>query len=389
MRTALIPAVGLLALTFAAPAQQPPAVVVTDHGAQTSVAGPGAPAHIVGLPRTMHLISLDAGARTYGLRYLAAHDPKRPDVAIPGEGYIGMPQPSDCNWYGGGFFDLQINGQTLGTTLLHSFTGRSTGDRGYADFVFDASVARVRVRFVAIAGSDVLYAQALLEPKTDITGLRVVLRCYPSAFVSDAERHVLTPARDLRQGEKADLDPATEYWLLYYDRIVDHGSAASGRQGVGPCAVLWPPQQPSKATFTVASYGIDTVLDMDPRQRDLRFVFIDFAGTRNDASMEHLRNRAKDLVQGLAGFRFGDAGVAEWPLAEKQKDIDGILAAMPAEKESAAAYARWAAELKTQLAVLRAGATGSIMAEAAAAKTIAEWEAGIPALRLKALLQGI
>jgi len=389
MRTLATLGAGLALLALTALGQQPPEVVVTDHGTQTSVAGPTAPAHIIGLPRSTHLISLDAGAKTYGLRYVAAHDPKRPDVAIPGEGYIGMPQPSDCNWYGGGFFDLQINGQTLGTTLLHSLTGRSAGERGYADFVFAAALAIVRVRFVALAGSDVLYAQALLEPKTDITGLRVVLRCYTSAFVSDAERHVLTPARDLRQGDKADLDLVTESWLLYYDRVVDQGDAAGTSTGVGPCAVLWPPQQVGKVTLAVGNYGIDTVLDMDPKQRDLRFIFIDFAGTRNDNATRDVRRRAEDLVRGLPGFRFGDAGVADWPMAERQQDIGRILAAMPDEKEAAAAYARRATELKAQLALLQAGAAGAIMAEAAAAKTIADWEAGIPALKLKALLQGI
>ena len=74
-----------------------------------------------------HLIAMDTGAVTYGVRYVVALDPKDPKAAIPGEGYIGMPQPVDCNWYGGGFFDLQLNGKTIGGTLIHSLSGRSSG----------------------------------------------------------------------------------------------------------------------------------------------------------------------------------------------------------------------------------------------------------------------
>jgi hypothetical protein len=374
---------------FALCGQAPPQVSVTDHGAQTAICGPGAPAHIVGLPRTTHTIGMDTGVRKYGLSYVVAHDEKRPGVAIPGEGYIGMPEPENCNWYGGGFFDLQINGQTLGTTPIQTLGGRSSGQRGQVDFVFDTAMAVVRIRFVGQAGSDALYCQALLEPKTEITGLRLVLRCYPSAFVSNAERHVLTPSRDLAQGAKAELDPATECWLLYYDRVFDTGYATATSRGAGPCAVLWPGSQAGKVTFTVASYGIDTVMDLRPEAHDLRFVFFDFAGTGNETAMASLRQRAPGLLQELPAFAFTDAGVATWPLARKQQEITAALAAVPEDREAAAAYARWGAELETQLQLVRAGGAGAILAEAKAAATIAAWERGVPELKLKVLLRGI
>jgi hypothetical protein len=372
---------------FCAPAS--PQVSFTDHGPQTAIAGPGAPKHVVGLPRTTHTIGMNTGVKEYGLRYVVAHDEKRPGVAIPGEGYIGMPVPADCNWYGGGFFDLQINGQTLGTTPVHAFGGRSLGERAYVDFVFDTALAVVRVRFVCLVGSDALYCQTLLEPKAEITSLRVALRCYPSAFVSNAERHVLTPTRDLAQGEKAELDPATEGWLLYYDRIFEAGYATSTSRGVGPCAVLWPSSQAGKTTVSVGNYGTDTILDLGPQQRDLRFVFFDFAGTLNDAAKASLRQRAPGLQQELSGFTFTDATVASWPLTRKQQEIKQALAAVPEDKEAAAAYARWATELEAQLPQVRSGAAGAIMAEANAAKTIAAWEEGVPNLKLKLLLRGI
>ena len=369
--------------------QTPPAVLVTDHGPQTAIAGPGAPKHIVGLPRTMHTISLDTGAKVYGLRHVVAHDEKRPGVAIPGEGYIGMPQPADCNWYGGGFFDLQINGQTIGTTPVQAFAGRSVGNRGLVDFVFDTASAVVRVRFVALAGDDALYCQALLEPKTEITSLRVTLRCYPSAFVTSGERHVLTPTRDLRQGEKADLDPASEPWLLYYDRVFDAGYAASAHSGVGPCAVLWPAGQAGKVSFSVGSYGIDTVMDFPSPQRDLRFVFFDFAGTGNAAAMAALRQRAPGLSRELPTFVFTDTRVASWPLAQRQQEVRPLLAALPEDNDAASTYARWSSELEAQLQLIQAGAAGAILAEAKAAEIIAAWEHSVPELRLKALLREI
>jgi hypothetical protein len=392
------------------PPQGPPQVLVTDSGVQTVTIGPGAPAHTIGLQGHRQLITLDTGVRTYGLRYVVACDPKDAQAAIPGEGYIGMPQPVDCNWYGGGFFDVQLNGQSVGKTFIHSLTGRSSAGRGTADFVFDTSQAVVRVRFVAQAGGDCLYAQALLEPKREIKSVRVAVRCYPSAFVSDADRHVLTPTRDLAQGQRAELDVPNEWWTLYYDRIYDAGYISPTHSGTGPCAVLWLPGQTEKAGFTVASYGIETVFTLKPDLRDFRFVFFDYAGTKNEAAKADLRGRAKPLLQELAAFAFTDPSVANWPLPHKQAELQRALAGLEkgvrnllperpegccAQKvpdtffQAAAQYERWAQELAAQLKLIHSRTAGAIMAEANAAKTIGQWERGLPALKLKALLNEI
>jgi hypothetical protein len=379
----------LLLVPLALAGAQTPPVLVDDHEPTTHIAGPGAPTAIVGLKRYGHEIGLDTGAQHYGLLYTCAFDDKRPGVAVIGEGYIGMPQPTGANWYHGGFFDLQINGQTIGTTPIHSLTGRAADGRGTVDFVFDTAMAVVRIRFVGLGGNDALYCQALLEPKQEIKSLRVVLRCYPSAFVSNADRHVLTPTRDLAQGDKAELDLAKEWWLLYYDRIYDAGYVSPSHTGVGGCAALWPGNQTDKVGFTVGGYGTDTVMDLKPQLRDFRFVFIDYKGTKNEAAAANLRGRADGLLQQLATFPFADPSVARFPLADKQQEIQKVLATMPQEKEAAASYARWSTELATQLKLVQDSAVGAIMAEANAAQTIQQWEKGLPELRLKALLSEI
>lgn len=391
MRILYLAATGCLAwsLCWASPAQDETRVLVTDSGVQMVTIGPGAPAHTIGLQGHRQLITLDTGAVTYGVRYVVARDPKDPQAAIPGEGYIGMPQPLDCNWYGGGFFDVQLNGQSIGRTLIHSLTGRSSGARGTADFVFDTSQAVVRVRFVALAGDDCLYAQTLLEPKVEIKSVRISVRCYPSAFVSDAERHVLTPTRDLAQGQRAELDVAHEWWTLYYDRVYDAGTISATHRGLGPCAMLWLPAQTTAAGFTVGSYGIDTVLTLKPDLRDFRFVFFDYAGQKNEAAKTDLLGRAARLREELAAFAFTDPSLANWPLPQKQAELQRALASLPEDKEAAAQYQRWAEELAAQLKLIHAGSAGAIMAEANAAKTVGQWERGLPELKLKALLNEI
>lgn len=255
--------------------------------------------------------------------------------------------------------------------------------------MFDTSQAVVRVRFIALAGGDCLYAQTLLEPKVEIKSMRVAVRCYPSAFVSDAERHVLTPTRDLAQGQRAELDVTKEWWTLYYDHIYDAGTISPTHRGAGPCAMLWVPNQTEKAGFTVAGYGIETVLTLKPDLRDFRFVFFDYAGKKNAAAKADLQGRAQSLLQGLATFAFTDPSLANWPLPQKQAEIQRALALLPKDKESPAQYDRWAQELAAQLKLIHSGSTGAIMAEANAARTVGQWERGLPELKLKALLNEI
>lgn len=364
-------------------------VMVSDSGVQTGLIGPGAPAHTIGLQRHQQTITMDTGAQRYGLRYVVARDPKNPQAAIPGEGYIGMPQPADCNWYTSGFFDLQINGKSIGTTFIHSLTGRSSPGRGTADFVFDAPLAVIRARFVARPGADCLFAQVLLEPKMEIKSVRVALRCYPSAFVSDAERHVLTPLRDLKQGDRPKLDVTNEWWTLYYDRIYDTGYVGVTYRGAGPCAALWMPGQTEQANLSVGSYAVETVLDLKPAQRDFRFVFFDYAGKKNEAAKTDLQKRAPALARELAAFAFTDPSVAQWPLPQKQAEVRRALVSLPNDNEAAARYERWGRELADQLKLLQANAAGAIMAEANAAQTIAQWDAGLSELKLKALLNDL
>ncbi len=366
------------------------AVQVRDHGANTAIAGPTAPKHVVGLPRMMHDISLNTGRVTYALRYTICHDPKAPTVGIPGEGYIGMPKPNDANWYSGGFFDLKLNGQSIGSTMAQTFVGRSTGDRGYVDYVFDAPQAVVRLRFVALAGDDCLHTQLLIEPKVELTQVSVNLRCYPSGFVNKsagAERHALTATRDLKVGERLSPDVGTEYWVNFYDAVYDAGVVTPSATGRGSCSVLWVPPQMKEASMNVGDYGSESVLQLDPSLRDFRFVFFDHTGVSNADAQAALRARAPELLEQLTGFTFVDTSVLVWPLEEKLAEARTLLEDLPEDKATAERYDQWSRELEQHLALLKtAGQSGAIVAEAKALGIITEWDKSLPELRLKALL---
>lgn len=379
----------LLAAALAAGAQgEAPGVLIMDHGREEKTIGPGAPAHTRGLLGANHQIDLDTGKKIYGLRYVAAIDQSLQGEARPGEGYIGMPRPSAANWYHGGFFDLVINGRSIGRTMLHSLTARSNGPRGTLDFVFDTPQAVVRVRFVARGGSDVLLCQATLEPKTEIKSLAVMVRCYPAGFISQGgARRALSAVREVAQGEQADLNPASESWLLYYDALADLHQVVNRQKGIGPCAGAWLPEQITAAQVSVGGYAVETRFTFKPDSRDLRFAFLDLAGAFNAAAQERLQAEGAALVTELRAFDFVDPALRGWSLAAKQAEVKDALAHLPENHERRREYDQLVADLKPLLEAITAG--GNIMAEARAADYIQQWERGLPELKLEALLRAI
>ena len=126
-----------------------------------------------------------------------------------------------------------------------------------------------------------------------------------------------------------------------------------------------------------------------PPETDFRFVFFDYTGKKNEDAQADLRARAKALLDELTSFAFTDPSLANWPLVQKQSEIQRVLASSPPDKETAAQYERWGRELEAQLKLVRSGSDGAILAEANVARTIGQWERGLPELKLKALLSEI
>ena len=126
--------------------------------------------------------SLDTGTITYGLQYNACWDPAHANGTGFLEGYIGMPQPTSANWYGGGFMGLKINGVDLGASRMSDCWVSEQGARGNLKMFWDTPQAGVTASVVALPGDDRLFCGLTLNPKTDIKSLSLRLLAYPSYF---------------------------------------------------------------------------------------------------------------------------------------------------------------------------------------------------------------
>ncbi len=382
-------AFGILTSAAQAERHEPKRVMVIDRGVTERIIGPGAPAHVIGLWGRYHEMDIDTGRVLYGLRYGAAVDEKLGGEAQPGEGYIGMVRPTNANWYHGGFFDLIINGRSIGTSIPEPLYGLGGPERGHVDFVFDTPQAVVRVRFVGRRDDNLLLCQVKLEPKEEITQMRLALRNYPSAFSSSADRRIETALEEIPQGENRDIDPAAQWWALYYDTILDLGGTDGVRTGMGPCAALWVPGQTASGRLNAGGYSCDTNFELKPGLTDYRFIFFDFRGIANADAQAEIHERAETLLQELVSYDFTNRDVVQWPLEQRWNTVTKLCDGLEDGEEMRAKFEDWYNYLEPLLRTMQAGESGAIISEAAVSRIIHEWESSEPELKLKALFEEI
>ncbi|MCE5216348.1 hypothetical protein LLH03_04860 [bacterium] len=309
---------GALAFPVATQAQTGPATVVLAPVSERQLTEPG-------------LVSREQSARfsfgpiPYSISYRVRVDKNR-NVIVPSEGYLGMPLPTSCNWYGGGFLTVTLNGQDIGMTPAGSVIVSQTGSQAILDLVWHHAIATVRVRFVGLPGRDRLYCEISFDPKQEIKSLALGLRCYPSFFTSwykrDGARLIQTPTATIRQGEAAKLPARDQWWALYSDDVFD---VAKG-EGEGPCAMMYLPGQPSEVNYAPGSYAVDTTLVYPASTRQLRLAFWDLKGSTNAEALARMQAEAETTRQELEQTDFTPEVVRSFDVAALQAEVDRALA---------------------------------------------------------------
>ncbi|OGV73667.1 MAG: hypothetical protein A3K19_19010 [Lentisphaerae bacterium RIFOXYB12_FULL_65_16] len=240
------------------------------------------------------------GPATYTISYYAKFAEGDSSKMLGTEGAIGMPAPTSCNWYHSGFLFIELNGVDIAaTSFIHSMTVSEIGQRGILDMVWQHELADVRIRFLGLPDADHLPCEITLEPKTELTSIKVHARCYPSFFTSwhkrQGARRIQTPATLVKEGEKATVPAKDNGWAVFYDEVFD---VAKG-EGEGPCAMLLLPEEGQEISFVPTGYPVETYITFPPATRTIRMAFWDFKGKTNADALERLRTGAEAVRQAL------------------------------------------------------------------------------------------
>lgn len=375
----------LLLAPLAGPARgAPPGLVqVTDSGLIREAPPPDQPA-LAALQRVRQAFTFANGTARYTLDYHGYWDAKSGAAKPTAEGYLGLPQPSSCNWYGGGFLDVLLDGASLGT-IQPAPRLVEQGPRGLAELLWKAPQGQVRLRVLQEPGQDYLAVEVAFAPPAGDHRLTLALRCFPSYFTSwnkrDGWRQVIGPATQVEQGKTAALDPARDPWLLYQDRVFD--VALKAADSAGPCALLLLPEQVAALQVAPTSYPVATTLTLKPEVRSARLALWEFPKKTNAESLQRLREGAAAVTARLRALDFGDSQVAACDLARERAALAAMLAKV---KEPGKWQPPLAALLDQVEASRQAARNADLEAERAASEALAKYREAVWELRFEALL---
>ncbi|HEX2988716.1 MAG TPA: hypothetical protein VHS06_11170 [Chloroflexota bacterium] len=384
---ALLLFLGLLGPLAAASAQvpagqQPARVQVVDSGLTRK---PPAEQGFDGLQYTSQGFTLSNGVVRYGIDYHAYWDAEGKTAKPSPEGYLGMPLPTGCNWYHGGFMSVSFNGLNLGNIAPAVLRVVEQGQRGLIELLWKTAEGQVRIRFLQEPEADYLAAELAVLPTSEIRSLDLSLRCYPSYFTGwnkrDGWRQIIGPMTTTEQGQTKALDPLQDWWLLYQDRVFDY--ALNRDDSAGPCGLLYLPEQIKSVQVLPTSYPVTTNVTVKPTVRSVRLAFWEFPKKTNAESLQRLRQGAAQVAEHLRQVDFSDSQVAAFDAAGER----AALAAMIAKTKEPEAWRQRLAPMLDQVAAAQqAYRSNDLSAEQTASAALAKYRDAVWDLKFEALL---
>ena len=276
-----------------------------------------------------HQITLSCGETRYGLLASGCLDPSHGEKRPCNEGTFGMPVPTSCNFYWGGFLQVKINGTDATAYRCREMRVLERGERGSFQILWAHPDAEVGLRVMLRSGDNHLLTQLVWRPRAGavIKTVQVHVVCYPSFFTTSrhrqGDRHCRTPRTDLAQPKTLTLVPAQYSWLYYYDTIFDRAKG----EGEGPCAMLVEPAAVAGGKVGIGDYAEVTDLDLKPEAGQARFGFYDFVGHTNAEAQSYLDAHGAEDLATLQTTDFRPAIVRNLQPGELQAEALRLLAA--------------------------------------------------------------
>lgn len=306
-----------------APAKALPAVTITDDGMQFQEP------HKPDLRYASRLFRFNnGGPQNYGISLTLDQHKQADGTWKTRHSYVGMPIPTEANWYHSGFFSINANGKDIhDRDPIAEVT--ETGSQGVLDFKWDHPLVLMRARLIAEPGSDHLLLELRWEPKPELKTLGVSFSCFPQGYRPSEpdrlagkklDRHAITTTRDIQQVQTAKLNLPEEWWLLYQDNTLEH----SPTYGPGGCGLAMLPDDVEGATVSVTDYPVETKVIFKAASGRARFALWDFLGKRDVVAKQTLIAQAPALRERMQSGSWMPTAVSAFTATAERQRVDQL-----------------------------------------------------------------
>ena len=261
----------------------------------------------------MRRIQFDTGMVSYSLVYNFCVDPShKGSRLIPFSTGLGMDMPVQQNWACQNFFDVLIDGQSIGDTKASFAVSGSGKESARIEISWQNENASVTLIFAPESQEIRLPVTLTIVPRKELKSIQVCLRCYPNEYAapwnlgqSVRNRHIATAKRDEgvlgTEPTKTIKLGAGEPWIVYYDANLDKGvtrtlsDGKSQRTGAGPCAMAYISAETREVTVNLGGYNIDTFLSYPPATREIHLLLWDFGAGKGEKNNKETLDYFKSL----------------------------------------------------------------------------------------------
>ncbi|NLZ62981.1 MAG: hypothetical protein GX902_04155 [Lentisphaerae bacterium] len=204
---------------------------------------------------------------------------------------LGMPYPSQANWYPQSFFTFQCGSVESAQCQVEIMDCQSDKEKGVVRLRYrnDDFAAKVEITLLE-NDNKLLFAMHLEAVPPGIENYRLDFLCYPSSYGGGFEagkelrdREVKTSVRTLPCGKTSILEKE-EYWLCFYDKYYD----LALNRGEGPCAILFNPRQVQCAEARITNYACSLRLNL-PVSQPAFLMLWDFNGWSNRSALDYMQ----------------------------------------------------------------------------------------------------
>jgi len=212
---------------------------------------------------------------------------------------VGMPRPSNANWYQSGFYEVKFGRDANHQYKTEIGEVKAGEEQGSMTIIWHHPKARIATTLILLDGDDKLLLETELEPKAKFKSYAVKLRAYPSAYaggykagMKTRDRGGLTPKRELKREAKADNMgyinarlAKDEPWVLLLDK---HYDVAANRCD-GPCAAAYSPKEVLRADVSVQNYSCYFTARYPAKVTTSHLIVWDFKGMSNAQAKEYMK----------------------------------------------------------------------------------------------------
>jgi uncharacterized membrane protein len=272
------------------------------------------------------LFTIDTGGQPYAISLNIKQQKQSDGTWKTIDSDIGMPKPSEANWYHSGFFKISHNIQKVEPEVEIVETGK----QGIIDFIWKNLGIVVRARFIAEQKSDRILLELRWEKNIELKNFGISFTCYPQSFrVAESsrlkgeklERHMITAERDVQKVQTVKLNLPYEYWQLYMDKTIEKTPFYPID---GPCALAFLPDDVEEATVAVTDYPITISIVLKESNGRARFVLWDFTGKTADESKKILIEEAPALLDYMRTGKWLPGQITDFDITAKREYIDNL-----------------------------------------------------------------